>query len=67
MTNEERDIITNFITRVGGGASVGAPAGAAPWGGSVPATTQPALPPVDRDADSLIGDLLTATPMRATA
>ena len=62
MTNEERDIITNFLTRVGGGASVGAPAAAAPWGGSVPATTQPALPPVDRDADALIGDLLTRYP-----
>jgi len=63
MTNEERDIITNFLARVGGGAPAGAPAGAGPWGGaSVPATTQPALPPVDRDADALIGDLLTRYP-----
>src|SRR5208282_2984235 len=59
MTNEERDVITNFITRVGGGA----PAGASPLGGgSVPATTQPALPPVDRDADALIGEMLNRYP-----
>jgi len=48
MTNEERDIISQFIARVGGAQQpnqVGAV-------GSVPAT-QP-LPPVDRDADALI-------------
>jgi len=48
MTNEERDIINQFIGRVAGATpqpSFGA--------GSVP-TTQPALPPVDRDADALI-------------
>jgi hypothetical protein len=51
MTNEERDMISQFISRVGG-----APAGAQPnaWGGSVPATTQPALPPVDPEANALI-------------
>jgi uncharacterized protein len=51
MTNEERDIIGQFITRVSG-----ASAGAQPsqWGGSVPATTQPALPPVDPEANALI-------------
>ena len=58
MTNEERDLITNFIARVGGGAQQGA----SPWGGSVPATTQPALPPIDREADALIGELLTRYP-----
>ena len=58
MTNEERDIITNFIARVGGAA----PAGATPWGGSVPATTQPALPPVDREADALIGEMFNRYP-----
>ncbi|HXT81195.1 MAG TPA: DUF2076 domain-containing protein [Acetobacteraceae bacterium] len=52
MTNEERDIITQFIARVGGAPQ---PQGAFP-GGSVPATAQPALPPVDREADSLIGE-----------
>ncbi|HTW68678.1 MAG TPA: DUF2076 family protein [Acetobacteraceae bacterium] len=59
MTNEERDIITQFIARVGG-----APAGgqAAQFGGSVPATTQQALPPVDPDADSLIRQLLQRYP-----
>ncbi len=57
MTNEERDIITGFIQRVGG-----VPQGSG-FGGSVPAT-QPAqpLPPVDRDADALIGDLLNRYP-----
>ena len=49
MTNEERDIITQFIARVGGAAPA-----QAQWGGSVPATTQPALPPVDPEADRFI-------------
>ena len=58
MTNEERDIITQFIGRVGGGQ------GAAPvLGGSVPATTgQPALPPVDREADQLLQTLFQRYP-----
>ncbi|MCW3475996.1 DUF2076 domain-containing protein [Limobrevibacterium gyesilva] len=56
MTNEERDLITRFIQRVGG-----APAGG--FGGSVPGTapTQP-LPPVDRDADALIAELFSRYP-----
>jgi hypothetical protein len=58
MTNEERDIITSFIARVGGAA----PAAASPLGGSVPATTQPALPPIDREADGLIGEMFTRYP-----
>ena len=56
MTNEERDIITQFIARVGGANK---PAGFA--GGSVPAT-QPALPPIDRDADAFIGQAFTQYP-----
>ena len=44
MTNEERDLITQFVQRVGG-----QPARPSGFGGSVPAT-QPALPPVDREA-----------------
>jgi hypothetical protein len=56
MTNEERDIISQFIARVSGEPGTqGVP------GGSVPAT-QPALPPVDRDADALIGQLLQKYP-----
>jgi len=66
MTNEERDVITNFITRVSGGAQPGASPwsgpGGGPGGGSVPATTQPALPPVDREADALIGEMLNRNP-----
>lgn len=58
MTNEERDIIASFIARVGGGAQPGQ----TPWGGSVPATTQPALPPVDREADAFIGELFNRFP-----
>ena len=58
MTNEERDIITQFIARVSG---VQAPAQPS-FGGSVPATTPPALPPVDPEADRLIGDLFTRYP-----
>jgi hypothetical protein len=53
MTNEERDIISRFIERVGGSQ-------AAPFG-SVPGTT-PALPPVDPEADRLIGDLFAQNP-----
>ena len=53
MTNEERDIITQFIARVGG-AQAPAPS---PFGGSVPATTSaPPLPPIDPEADRLIAD-----------
>lgn len=58
MTDEERDIITRFIGRVGG-------AGAAPAAGrgSVPGTavTQP-LPPTDPEADRLIGELFARHP-----
>jgi hypothetical protein len=57
MTNEERDIISQFIGRVGG-AQAAQPA----FGGSVPATTTPALPPVDTEADRFIGDLFTRYP-----
>jgi hypothetical protein len=56
MTNEERDLITQFIQRVGG-----VPARAP---GSVPSTlpaTQ-ALPPIDREADALIFDLMQRYP-----
>src|ERR1700754_4271227 len=56
MTNEERDIITKFIARVGG-----APQQSGFGSGSVPAT-QPALPPIDREADGTIGQLFTQFP-----
>lgn len=57
MTNEERDIIGKFIARVGGATQ---PSGFA--GGSVPATSQPALPPIDRDADAFIAQAFTQYP-----
>jgi hypothetical protein len=57
MTNEERDIISQFIARVGGAAP---PSGFT--GGSVPATQQAALPPVDRDADAFIAQAFTQYP-----
>jgi hypothetical protein len=53
MTNEERDIITRFIERVGGAKAGGF--------GSVPGSA-PALPPVDREADALIGELFAKYP-----
>jgi hypothetical protein len=56
MTNEERDIISQFIARVGG-----APQQSSFSGGSVPAT-QPALPPVDKDADALIAQQFAQYP-----
>jgi uncharacterized protein len=58
MTNEERDIITQFVARVSGAQ---APAQSA-FSGSVPATTTPALPPVDPEADRLIADMFTRYP-----
>jgi hypothetical protein len=57
MTQEERDIIVNFISRVGG-----APAQSGGFG-SVPSTVPaPALPPIDRDADALIAELFNRYP-----
>jgi hypothetical protein len=57
MTNEERDIITQFIARVGGSPQQQTSFG----GGSVPAT-QPALPPIDRDADTHIAQAFNQYP-----
>src|SRR5580704_10214376 len=57
MTNEERDIISQFVARIGGAPP---PSGAV--AGSVPATTAAPLPPVDRDADALIGQLFQRYP-----
>ena len=54
MTNEERDLIQNFIARIGG-----TPANSG--FSSVPAT-QPALPPVDREADAHIAALFASYP-----
>ncbi len=51
MTNEERDLIARFIARVAGAPQGGA--FLASPGGSVP-QSQPALPPLDRDADAFI-------------
>jgi uncharacterized protein len=56
MKNEERDIITQFIARVGGASQQ--PGVAV---GSVPAT-QPALPAIDREADAYIGQAFTQYP-----
>jgi hypothetical protein len=58
MTNEERDIITQFIARVGGAQAPGQGA----FGGSVPATTAPPLPPVDPEADRLIAEQFARYP-----
>ena len=60
MTNEERDIISQFVARIGG-----APAPSGAVAGSVPATASAPLPPVDRDADALIGQLLQRYPEAA--
>lgn len=57
MTNEEREIISQFIARVGGATAQRSFAG-----GSVPATQQPALPPVDREADQFIAQNLDRYP-----
>ena len=55
MTNEERDLITSFIQRVGAAQSGGVFA-------SQPGQPAPALPPIDPDADRLIADLFARYP-----
>jgi uncharacterized protein len=65
MTNEERDLITQFIARVSGVQAATQPPSA--WGGSVPTTTpqqppaQP-LPPIDAQADQHIHNLFQQYP-----
>ena len=56
MTNEERDLITQFVSRVGGVAATGGFAGSVPSGG------QQGAAPVDHDADALIADLFSRYP-----
>jgi hypothetical protein len=62
MTEEERRIISAFVERMAGVAAPQQPA--SPWGGSsVPsAQSRPPLPPVDPEADRLIGDLFSRYP-----
>jgi hypothetical protein len=55
MTNEERDLITRFIERVGGPPASGG-------FGSVPGTGAQNLPPIDRDADALLAELFQKYP-----
>lgn len=55
MTNEERDLIARFIARIGGAPQAAVPTGGFLSGGSVP-QTQPAMPPIDREADAFIGE-----------
>ncbi|MDT7949997.1 MAG: DUF2076 family protein [Acetobacteraceae bacterium] len=57
MTQEERDLIARFIARVGGSPQAGSFIG----GGSVP-QAQPALPPIDREADQFIGEQMQKYP-----
>ena len=61
MNDDERRIITEYVQRVAGAAQPGA--SASPWGGRTP-SVQPApnLPPVDRDADAMIGQLFQQYP-----
>ena len=58
MTNEERDLIAKFIARVGGQPQA---SGGGFLSTSVPAT-QPALPPIDREADAFIAEQFTRYP-----
>ncbi len=57
MTNEERDLITSFVQRVGG-----RPAASGGFAGSVPQAGTPNLPPVDPQADALLADLFARYP-----
>jgi hypothetical protein len=54
MTNEERDLIQSFVARIGGAPASGGFA-------SVP-STQPTLPPIDREADAFIAEQFTRYP-----
>ena len=58
MTNEERDLIAKFIARVGGQPQA---TGGGFLSTSVPAT-QPALPPIDREADAFIAEQFARYP-----
>lgn len=60
MTNEERDIISQFVARVSGVQPPAQPSGA--QGGSVPATQAQPLPPVDPEADQHIRGLFQRLP-----
>jgi uncharacterized protein len=57
MTSEERDLITKFIERIGGAK----PASFGSVPGSIPGAA-PALPPIDKEADALIGELFAQYP-----
>ena len=60
MTKEERDIISRFIERVSGAQQK---ASAQQGGfGSVPSTAPAPLPPIDHEADALIGQLFERYP-----
>ena len=61
MTNEERELIGNFMGRVGGAPQSGAPQSGGFLATSVP-STQPALPPIDREADQFIAQQMQMYP-----
>ena len=64
MTDEERRIIASYVERVSGAANAAPARPASPWGafgGQQQPAAQP-LPPVDREADALIGELFARYP-----
>ncbi len=64
MTDEERRIITSFVERVSGAAGTAPARPASPWGALGGGAQQPAqaLPPIDPEADRLIGELFARYP-----
>ncbi|MBS7810935.1 DUF2076 domain-containing protein [Roseococcus pinisoli] len=64
MTEDERRIISDYVTRVAGYSRPAPASSSSPWGSRIPSTgpQQAPLPPVEPAADALIADLFSRYP-----